>query len=90
MDSPKGDTISAQALGSPAAEAPALGIDMEVARFVAEHKSNVTKPIELDEATKKRLRWMAHKCVLVVMVVTYFGQMMDKLSDVPSCFSYTC
>lgn len=29
---------------------------------------------------------MVHKRVLVVMIVTYFGQTMDKLSDVPSCF----
>jgi hypothetical protein len=59
---------------------------MEVTRFFAEHKSGVTNPIEIDEATNKRLRWMVHKRVLVVMVVTYFGQIMDKLSDMPSCF----
>ena len=56
--------------------APA-GIDAEVARFFAE-SSTVNKGVEIDEATNRRLRWMIHKRVLVVMVVTYFAQTLDK------------
>ncbi|ETW84549.1 major facilitator superfamily [Heterobasidion irregulare TC 32-1] len=33
---------------------------------------------EIDDATNRRLRWMIHKRVLVVMVVTYFAQTLDK------------
>ncbi|KAJ3479348.1 hypothetical protein NLI96_g9127 [Meripilus lineatus] len=57
-------------------ESPA-GIDAEVARFFAE-SSTASKGVEIDEATNRRLRWMIHKRVLVVMVVTYFAQTLDK------------
>ncbi|KAI0641737.1 MFS general substrate transporter [Trametes meyenii] len=52
-----------------------VGIDAEVADFFAEASD---KPIVIDEATNKRLRWMVHKRVLLVMVVTYFAQTLDK------------
>ncbi|EJF56525.1 MFS general substrate transporter [Dichomitus squalens LYAD-421 SS1] len=54
---------------------PAAGIDAEVAEFFATQGKG---PIEIDEATDRRLRWMIHKRVLVVMVVTYFAQTLDK------------
>lgn len=55
------------------------GIDAEVAQFFNETAAGVTKPVvEIDEATNKRLRWMIHRRVLVVMVVTYFAQTLDK------------
>ncbi|TBU25211.1 MFS general substrate transporter [Dichomitus squalens] len=53
----------------------AAGIDAEVAEFFATQGKG---PIEIDEATDRRLRWMIHKRVLVVMVVTYFAQTLDK------------
>ena len=69
----------------------AAGIDSEVADFFASQSQG---PIEIDEATDRRLRWMIHKRVLVrvltsvdprcltpcqlVMVVTYFAQTLDK------------
>ncbi|KAI0796497.1 MFS general substrate transporter [Abortiporus biennis] len=53
------------------------GIDAEVARFFAE-SSGTSSAIEIDDATNRRLRWMVHKRVLVVMVVTYFAQTLDK------------
>ncbi|KAK7061570.1 MFS general substrate transporter [Favolaschia claudopus] len=53
----------------------AAGIDAEVAQFFA---ANVHEPVVIDEATNVRLRWMVHKRVLVVMVVTYFAQTLDK------------
>ncbi|KAF5393940.1 hypothetical protein D9757_000166 [Collybiopsis confluens] len=61
-------------------EAPPLGIDAEVAEFFA-HAADACKdgkPIVIDEKTNIRLRWMIHKRVLVVMVVTYFCQTLDK------------
>ncbi|KIY49516.1 MFS general substrate transporter [Fistulina hepatica ATCC 64428] len=54
------------------------GVDIEVAKFFAENAANKNKAIEIDQATNKRLRWMIHKRVLVVMVVTYFAQTLDK------------
>nr|VWP02591.1 Mitogen-activated protein kinase hog1 (MAP kinase hog1) (EC (BcSAK1) (Stress-activated mitogen-activated protein kinase) [Ganoderma boninense] len=54
---------------------PTAGIDAEVAEFFATQNKG---PIEIDEATDRRLRWMIHKRVLVVMVVTYFAQTLDK------------
>ncbi|TRM68252.1 major facilitator superfamily domain-containing protein [Schizophyllum amplum] len=55
---------------------PAVGIDAEVAEFFAAQQSQ--GPIEIDDATNRRLRSMIHKRVLVVMVVTYFAQTLDK------------
>ncbi|KAJ3723152.1 major facilitator superfamily domain-containing protein [Lentinula raphanica] len=57
------------------------GIDAEVAEFfatLAPDASKSDKPIVIDDATNQRLRWMIHKRVLVVMVVTYFCQTLDK------------
>ncbi|KAH9933637.1 MFS general substrate transporter [Epithele typhae] len=54
------------------------GIDGEVADFFAAQGHSVGAPVEIDEATDRRLRWMIHKRVLVVMVVTYFAQTLDK------------
>ncbi|KAJ7628862.1 MFS general substrate transporter [Roridomyces roridus] len=56
-------------------EAPAAGIDAEVAQFFA---ARGDAPVVIDEATDTRLRWMVHRRVLVVMVVTYFAQTLDK------------
>jgi hypothetical protein len=47
---------------------PSAGIDAEVAQFFA---AQVHEPVVIDEETNKRLRWMVHKRVLVVMVTTY-------------------
>ncbi|KAJ6629145.1 MFS general substrate transporter [Mycena sp. CBHHK59/15] len=55
--------------------APPVGIDAEVAQFFAQ---NASKPVVIDEATNVRLRWMVHKRVLAVMVITYFAQTLDK------------
>ncbi|KAI0788139.1 major facilitator superfamily domain-containing protein [Fomes fomentarius] len=52
------------------------GIDAEVAEFFS--KQAASGPIEIDEETNRRLRWMVHKRVLVVMVTTYFAQALDK------------
>ncbi|KAI0788160.1 hypothetical protein C8Q74DRAFT_1216620 [Fomes fomentarius] len=52
------------------------GIDAEVAEFFA--KQGTSGPIEIDEETNRRLRWMVHKRVLVVMVTIYFAQALDK------------
>lgn len=52
------------------------GIDTEVAQFFADTTNN--KPVEIDDATNRRLRWLIHRRVLVVMVVTYFAQTLDK------------
>ncbi|RDX44014.1 MFS general substrate transporter [Lentinus brumalis] len=54
---------------------PAAGIDAEVADFFASQSQG---PVEIDEETDRRLRWMIHKRVLLVMVVTYFAQTLDK------------
>lgn len=43
-------------------QAPAAGIDNEIANFFA---SQGTAPIVIDDATNARLRWMVHKRVLV-------------------------
>ncbi|KIK65420.1 hypothetical protein GYMLUDRAFT_239956 [Collybiopsis luxurians FD-317 M1] len=62
-------------------EAPPPGIDAEVAEFFATHAADASKdakPVEIDDATNARLRWMIHKRVLVVMVTTYFCQTLDK------------
>ncbi|KAH8830706.1 MFS general substrate transporter [Flagelloscypha sp. PMI_526] len=50
------------------------GIDAEVANFF----SGENGPIEISEEENVRLRWKVHKRVLVVMVVTYFAQTLDK------------
>lgn len=55
---------------------PPAGIDAEVADFLAQGSS--TRAVVIDEATNARLRWMVHKRVLSVMVVTYFAQTLDK------------
>ncbi|KAM5350747.1 hypothetical protein ACJ41O_007252 [Fusarium nematophilum] len=47
-------------------------IDNEVAQYVAETR------VEIDEATNKRLKKMIDKRILVVMVVTYFTQSLDR------------
>ncbi|KAJ3864880.1 major facilitator superfamily domain-containing protein [Lentinula novae-zelandiae] len=57
------------------------GIDAEVAEFfasLAPDTSKGGKAVVIDDATNRRLRWMIHKRVLVVMVVTYFCQTLDK------------
>lgn len=60
-------------------KAPVRGIDSEVADFFARYGPDPKNgPIVIDEAENKRLRWMIHKRVLVVMVVTYFAQALDK------------
>ncbi|CCO29287.1 putative transporter C417,10 [Rhizoctonia solani AG-1 IB] len=51
------------------------GIDAEVANFFAAQEG---KNIVIDEATNKRLKRMIDKRVLLVMVVTYFLQTLDK------------
>ncbi|KAF8756394.1 MFS general substrate transporter [Rhizoctonia solani] len=51
------------------------GIDSEVANFFAAQEG---KNIVIDEATNKRLKRMIDKRVLLVMVVTYFLQTLDK------------
>ncbi|KAL4265633.1 MFS transporter superfamily protein [Pleurotus pulmonarius] len=53
------------------------GIDAEVAQFFAEAQSS-TRHIVIDDETNRRLRWMVHKRVLTVMVITYFAQTLDK------------
>ncbi|KAJ3790514.1 major facilitator superfamily domain-containing protein [Lentinula aff. detonsa] len=58
--------------------APGAGIDAEVAEFFATLAPKSHKPIVIDDATNRRLRWMIHKRVLVVMVITYFCQTLDK------------
>lgn len=50
------------------------GIDAEVANFFSQEPSGIV----IDDETNRRLRWMVHKRVLVVMVVTYFAQTLDK------------
>ncbi|KAJ7575750.1 MFS general substrate transporter [Mycena floridula] len=55
-------------------EAAARDIDAEVAQFFGD----AHKPVVIDDETNKRLRWMIHKRVLVVMAVTYFAQTLDK------------
>ncbi|KAJ3741325.1 major facilitator superfamily domain-containing protein [Lentinula detonsa] len=47
--------------------APGAGIDAEVAEFFATLAPKSHKPIVIDDATNRRLRWMIHKRVLVVM-----------------------
>ena len=58
---------------------PVKGIDAEVAEFFADAEAVGKQGVpEIDDATNRRLRWMIHKRVLVVMVVTYFAQTLDK------------
>ncbi|KAJ3890582.1 major facilitator superfamily domain-containing protein [Lentinula edodes] len=60
---------------------PPTGIDAEVAEFfasLAPDTSKGGKAVVIDDATNRRLRWMIHKRVLVVMIVTYFCQTLDK------------
>jgi len=45
------------------------GIDAEVAQFFAQHGTNASNPIVIDEATNKRLRRMVDKRVLVSSLV---------------------
>ncbi|KAF8897383.1 MFS general substrate transporter [Infundibulicybe gibba] len=52
------------------------GIDTEVADFLAQNVPH--ERIIIDEKTNTRLRWMIHKRVLSVMVITYFAQTLDK------------
>ncbi|KAJ3575174.1 hypothetical protein NP233_g1276 [Leucocoprinus birnbaumii] len=53
------------------------GIDAEVAQFFAQQTAEIQGKV-IDEATNRRLRWMIHKRVLSVMVITYFAQTLDK------------
>lgn len=46
--------------------------DDETARYAAAHA------IEIDDVTNKRLFWKINKRILVIMVVTYFCQSLDK------------
>ncbi|KAG8739477.1 hypothetical protein FRC12_016291 [Ceratobasidium sp. 428] len=48
------------------------GIDQEIAQFTAQHA------VEIDEQTNSRLLKMINKRVLLVMLVTYFIQSLDK------------
>ncbi|KAJ7228810.1 MFS general substrate transporter [Mycena pura] len=57
-------------------QAPSAGIDAEVARFFAQAPRN--EPVVIDDATNIRLRWMVHRRILTVMVITYFAQTLDK------------
>ena len=57
-----------------AGQSSAAGIDAEVANFFSQEPSGVV----IDDETNKRLRWMVHKRVLTVMIVTYFAQTLDK------------
>ncbi|KZV63835.1 MFS general substrate transporter [Peniophora sp. CONT] len=76
-DSGKQDLYSiSSGAGSGVSEAPARGIDAEVANFFAEQTAATR--VVIDDKENKRLRWMVHKRVLVVMVVTYFAQTLDK------------
>ncbi|KAG6837956.1 hypothetical protein H0H93_008350 [Arthromyces matolae] len=70
------DAKELYSVGSGSTATPPLGIDAEVAEFFAQAPSD--KPIVIDDATNVRLRWMVHKRVLVVMVLTYFAQTLDK------------
>lgn len=64
---------------SPGTDVPVKGIDAEVAEFFADAEAVGKQGVpEIDDATNRRLRWMIHKRVLVVMVVTYFAQTLDK------------
>ncbi|KAJ4472329.1 major facilitator superfamily domain-containing protein [Lentinula aciculospora] len=67
-------------LNSQSASQAPVGIDAEVAEFFATLAPDASKgkPFVIDDATNRRLRWMVHKRVLVVMVVTYFCQTLDK------------
>ncbi|KAM0438676.1 hypothetical protein ACHAPT_001432 [Fusarium lateritium] len=47
-------------------------IDNEVAQYVAETR------VQIDEATNKRLKRMIDKRILIVMIVTYFTQSLDR------------
>ena len=47
-------------------------VDEQVARYAAE------SPIDIDAATNKRLFWKINRRVLVIMLVTYFCQSLDK------------
>lgn len=49
-------------------------VDQEVAKY-----ANTTR-IEIDEATSSRLKTMIDRRVLVVMMVTYFTQSLDKMT----------
>ncbi|KAI0709755.1 major facilitator superfamily domain-containing protein [Earliella scabrosa] len=51
------------------------GIDAEVAEFFAKQGRG---PVEISEEENRRLRWLVHKRVLTVMVITYFAQALDK------------
>ncbi|KAI5117294.1 hypothetical protein M0805_006816 [Coniferiporia weirii] len=66
------DLYSLQSTVSPGG--PVRGIDAEVAQFFENRKDEIV----IDDATNRRLRWMVHKRVLVVMVLTYFLQALDK------------
>lgn len=52
-----------------------LGIDAEVANFFT---SGPSKATDISDKENTRLRWMVHKRVLSVMVITYFSQTLDK------------
>jgi hypothetical protein len=52
-------------------EKHAVAADKETARYTA---SNVM----IDEATNKRLFWKINRRVLLIMIVTYFCQSLDK------------
>ncbi|PFH53691.1 hypothetical protein AMATHDRAFT_73131 [Amanita thiersii Skay4041] len=54
-----------------------LGIDAEVAEFFARH-SNEAENVVISDAENRRLRWLIHQRVLLVMVLTYFAQTLDK------------
>jgi hypothetical protein len=47
-------------------------VDNEVARYVGENR------VHIDDAENKRLKRMIDKRILVVMIVTYFTQSLDR------------
>ncbi|KAF8826582.1 hypothetical protein HHX47_DHR5000201 [Lentinula edodes] len=65
---------------------PPTGIDAEVAEFFASLAPDMSKggeAVVIDDATNRRLRWMIHKRVLVVMIVTTmsFASIMGITAD---------
>lgn len=70
-----GDEVSPQHLEQALAMHPDKRddrIDREVAQYAGDSS------ISIDEATSKRLRMLIDKRILVVMIVTYFMQALDK------------
>ncbi|KAI0749976.1 major facilitator superfamily domain-containing protein [Daedaleopsis nitida] len=69
-----GDTLAQPTAGTIDAEVAGTSLHARHKFFAQQGRG----PIEIDEETNKRLRWMVHKRVLTVMVITYFAQTLDK------------